>query len=73
MPLAADTNLNWIPEKWKKLIIAQGSDGFIVVNRKYFELCVLMETMKELQSGDLYVTNSDYRVQLIDWDVYITW
>jgi len=30
--------------------------------------------MQELQSGDLYVANSDqysdYRVQLIDWDSY---
>ncbi|MBX9899211.1 MAG: Tn3 family transposase [Burkholderiaceae bacterium] len=68
-------NLKWIPEKWRKLVTGQRTvDQVSEVSRKYFELCVLTETMRELQSGDLYVANSDqfsdYRTQLVEWDEY---
>ncbi|MCH7313121.1 Tn3 family transposase [Acinetobacter sp. ANC 3882] len=67
-------SLKWIPEKWRKLIFDQSQVTSRLINRKYFELCVLTETMRDLQSGDLYVSNSDqysdYRDQLIDWDEY---
>ncbi|MDR3409965.1 MAG: Tn3 family transposase [Formivibrio sp.] len=67
-------NLKWLPEKWRFLVTGQRSGPSAEVNRKYFELCVLTETMQELQSGDLYVANSDqysdFRVQLIDWETY---
>lgn len=72
----AETNvsLKWIREKWRKLVTGQRSGAVSEVNRKYFELCVLTEAMQELQSGDLFVANSDhfsdYRTQLIDWDLY---
>ncbi|MYM84319.1 hypothetical protein GTP44_20490 [Duganella sp. FT50W] len=47
-------NLKWIPEKWRKLVTGQRTvDQVSEVSRKYFELCVLTETMRELQSGDL--------------------
>jgi len=63
-------NLKWIPEKWRKLASGQRSGAVTEVNRNYFELCLLTETMQEHQSGDLYVANSDqysdYRDQLID-------
>ncbi len=72
--VGVDLNLKWLPEKWRKLVTGQRTGQGTEVNRKYFELCVLTEAMKELQSGDLYVTNSDqysdYRIQLIDWDDY---
>lgn len=69
-------NLKWVPEKWRKLVIQEPSTITTakMVNRRYFELCVLTETMRELQSGDLCVSNSeqfsDYRDQLIDWETY---
>lgn len=70
----AHINLKWLPEKWRRLVTGQRSGPVAEVNRKYFELCVLTEAMQELQSGDLYVANSDqysdYRVQLVDWDTY---
>ena len=71
-----DTNINlkWLPEKWRRPVTGQRSGPVTEVNRKYFELCVLTEAMQELQSGDLYVANSDqysdYRVQLVGWDTY---
>lgn len=71
-----NVSLKWIPEKWRRLVIDQSSGSVVEVNRKYFELCVLTETMQELQSGDLYVANSDqysdFRVQLVDWETYQT-
>ncbi|WP_136419061.1 Tn3 family transposase [Herbaspirillum sp. ST 5-3] len=67
-------SLKWIPDKWRKLVTGQRTGNVAEVNRKYFEMCVLTETMRELQSGDLFVANSDqysdYRVQLVDWDAY---
>lgn len=77
LPLTGtDISLKWIPEKWRKLVTGQRSGAVVEVNRKYFELCVLTETMRELQSGDLYVSNSDqysdYRDQLVDWETYQT-
>lgn len=69
-----NVNLKWIPDKWRKLVTGQRSGQVSEVSRKYFELCVLTETMRELQSGDLFVANSDhfsdYRTQLVDWEVY---
>lgn len=69
-----NVSLKWIPEKWRKLVTGQRSGTGMEVSRKYFELCVLTETMQELQSGDLFVANSDhfsdYRTQLVNWDQY---
>jgi TnpA family transposase len=66
--------LKWVPDKWRKLVTGQRTGNVAEVNRKYFEMCVLTETMQELQSGDLFVANSDqysdYRDQLIGWDTY---
>ncbi|WP_432262773.1 Tn3 family transposase [Cupriavidus sp. TMH.W2] len=73
----ADSGLSfrWLPDKWRRLVTGEGTKKApTLVNRKYFELCVLTEAMQELQSGDLFVENSeqysDFRTQLIDWDVY---
>jgi TnpA family transposase len=75
LPIAGTSvNLKWASEKWRHLITARRPGPVVEVHRKYFELFVLTETMQELQSGDLYVTNSDhygdYRVQLVDWEFY---
>jgi TnpA family transposase len=76
LPIAGEgINLQWMPEKWRRVVAPEnGTDEIAHVHRKYFELCVLTEVMRELQSGDLYVEHSDqysdYREQLIDWDTY---
>lgn len=68
-------SLKWLPDKWRRLIVENGiSQGRTAIHRKFFELCVCTEVMQELQSGDLYVKDSDqysdYRGQLIDWETY---
>ena len=67
--------LNWLPDKWRKIVVQKNQeDESRCVHRKYFELCVLSEVTRELQSGDLYVRSSeqygDYREQLIGWDTF---
>ena len=69
-------NLNWLSEKWLKVITGKSSTTLPIkeVHRLYFELCVLTQVVTELKSGDLFVENSeeysDYRDQLISWDQY---
>jgi hypothetical protein len=47
----------WVPEK---MVIQELSNTTLkILDRRYFEVCVLTESMRELQSGDQYVTNSD--------------
>ena len=73
--LDGEISLKWLPDKWQRLVTGNGpSQAVNTVHRKYFELCVFTEAMQELQSGDLYVKDSDqysdYREQLIDWETY---
>ena len=68
-----EISLKWLPDKWRRLVVSNStSQTASSVHRKYFELCVFTEVMQELQSGDLYVKDSDrysdYREQLIDWE-----
>ncbi|CAN7775976.1 Tn3 family transposase [Cupriavidus necator] len=73
----ADSALSfrWLPDKWRRLVTGESTQQApTLINRKYFELCILTEAMHELQSGDLFVEHSDqysdYRTQLIEWDLY---
>ncbi|MCX7257985.1 MAG: DUF4158 domain-containing protein, partial [Polaromonas sp.] len=71
----AALGLQWLPDKWRRLVVQENEQGEPAsVHRKYFELCVLSEVARELQSGDLYVRHSeqygDYREQLIDWATF---
>lgn len=50
--------LDWIPDKWEKAIFP-GGGGTRLLHRRYFELCVFHQVMRELNSGDLYVEGSD--------------
>lgn len=69
-------DLQWLPDKWKKLVTgkASGSASVKSVDRLYFELCVLTQVITELKSGDLFVEYSEnyneYRDQLISWHQY---
>jgi TnpA family transposase len=64
-------NLNWIPEKWIRLVTGKSniSSDVCAINRRYFEICVFSRLKQELSSGDVYVLGSleydDYRKELI--------
>ncbi len=69
-------NLGWLTHFWRELITGEKSSKkkIIKIHRRYFELCVFTQVMRELKSGDLYVCQSDkfgdYREQLISWETY---
>jgi len=54
----AQLPLDWIPEKWEKSVFPHGRPSGML-HRKYFELCMFSEIMRELNSGDAYVEHSD--------------
>jgi TnpA family transposase len=65
-------DLSWVTAKWWPLLSDTGEkpEGKKYrVSRRYFELCVFMQVMQELKSGDLAIVGgdrfSDYRSQLI--------
>ena len=66
----SELELPWLPEKWRKLIVAQDAAGDTQVHRKYLEMAVFMRILEELQSGDLYVPRSehydDYRAHFME-------
>ncbi|MFP4896618.1 Tn3 family transposase [Paraburkholderia sp. EG304] len=65
--------LDWIPEKWEKSIFPDGRSARLL-HRKYFELCVFSQIMRELNSGDVYVEQSDQyddpREHQVSWDEF---
>ena len=65
-----------MPDKWWPLVTGDKDPGATVtqVHRRYFELCVLSETMQALKSGDLCLPGSeqysDYRTELVSDEEY---
>ena len=71
----SDLSLDWLSDKWHRLIRGnQPTDHPIVLHKKYLELAVFSEVMRELKSGDLYVEQSneydDYREHLVSWEEF---
>ncbi len=73
----ADLDLSWISDKrwWPYLSAAKKNDQKnLRVSRRYFELCLLTEVMRDLKSGDLAIRGgdkfADYRTQLITWEEF---
>ena len=70
----AELELRWLPDKWRRLIVGKDADGATQVHRKYLELCVFNRIREELQSGDLFVPNSeqydDYREHFIGEEAF---
>lgn len=70
--LHGELDLTWLPEKWRRLAVGKEDPDtkLIPIHRKYFELSVLERIREELQSGDLFVVNSerydDYRERFVD-------
>lgn len=64
----ANLPLDWLPEKWGRAVFPHGRDSRML-HRRFFELGVLSQIMRELNSGDLYVEGSDrfddYRVHQV--------
>nr|WP_051974621.1 Tn3 family transposase [Cupriavidus necator] len=56
--IAADVDLNFASERWRKLVRRPDNLG-PPTNRRYLELCVLSHMVGELRSGDLCVVGSD--------------
>lgn len=65
--------LDWVPEKWEKCVFPDGRSSRLL-HRKYFELCVFSQLMRELNSGDAYVEHSDQyddpREHQVSWDEF---
>ena len=65
--------LDWIPDRWRKLITGTTSTKVTIekVHRKYFELCVFFELARQLETGDVFVPDTE---QYSDWtNQFITW
>ncbi|MGR1225328.1 Tn3 family transposase [Aeromonas veronii] len=64
-------DLDWLPEKWWKLVTGESSDKAepTRVNRRQFEVCVCRYLVQELKSADICVPGSDsysdFREQLL--------
>ncbi|NPT60787.1 Tn3 family transposase [Paraburkholderia elongata] len=54
----ANLPLDWLPEKWGRAVFPHGRDSRML-HRRFFELGVFSQIMRELNSGDLYVEGSD--------------
>lgn len=69
----AELPLDWIPEKWEKSIFPDGRSARLM-HRKYFELSVFSQLMRELNSGDVYVEQADQyddpREHQVSWDEF---
>jgi TnpA family transposase len=64
-------DLDWLPEKWWKLVTGESSDKVVPtrVNRRQLEVCVCRQLVQELKSADICVPGgdsySDFREQLL--------
>ncbi|CAG9243406.1 Tn3 family transposase [Paraburkholderia caribensis] len=54
----ANLPLDWLPDKWMRAVFPHGRDSRML-HRRFFELGVFSQIMRELNSGDLYVEGSD--------------
>lgn len=67
-------DLDWVPEKWWKLVTGVNGDKEepTRVNRRQFEVCVCRQLVQELKSADICVPGSDsysdFREQLLPMD-----
>jgi len=72
--LSAANDLNWLSEKWRRLILHKSGNTVTHIYRKYFEVAVMQYIKQELTSGDLAIKNSarydDYREQFVDQETY---
>jgi TnpA family transposase len=72
--LSAAADLQWLSDKWRRLVLHKADNAITHVHRKYFEIAVMQYIKQELTSGDLAIRNSarydDYREQFVDQDTF---
>jgi len=67
-------DLDWLPEKWWKLVTGESGDKAVPtqVNRRQLEVCVCRQLVQELKSADICVPGSDayadFREQLLSME-----
>lgn len=72
----ASVPLDWVRDSWHSILYGEQRMKIErrFLDRNAFELCVLTEVSRRLQSGDLFVNSStkydDYRVHLVSWADY---
>lgn len=70
----AELKLDWLSDRWRQLIIVRDADDQVQVHRKYLELATFTRIFEELQSGDLFVPDSDqyddYRERLMSQEQF---
>lgn len=61
-------NLSFAPKEWRPLIAE--SNG-MKINRRHFEVCVMIQLREKLRTGDVYIQGADaygdYRQELMPW------
>lgn len=68
--------LDQISDRWRKLVTGKTGRGIPTteVHKRYLELWVFSELVRQLNSGDIYIEGSqeyrDYREQQISWEQY---
>ena len=64
-------SLDFASDRWQREIRTK-QNGEAVLNRRMLELCVFTYLSRSIQSGDIYIEESeefaDYRAQLLPWD-----
>lgn len=58
-----DAPIRFIPKRWKPLVMNNG-----IIDRHYYEICVLTQLKSALRSEDIYITGSR---QFKDFDEYL--
>lgn len=72
--LDGEKNFTWMSDAWRKLAVIKIDKNQINLQRKYYELAVLLHIKQELESADLFVQYSghfdDYRERWASDEVY---
>jgi TnpA family transposase len=71
LPYDLSFSLDFLSEKWQRLVFTTTEDGERKLVRKHLEICLFSYLATELKTGDLAVVGAeqfaDYRLQLLSW------
>lgn len=65
-------DFGWMSQQWQRhvFVARAGVENPAIIDRRYFELAIVLQIKAELKSGDLYIQHGerydDYREQLVD-------
>ena len=64
-------DLSFLSERWRNFV-EKRRNGIVVLDRRRFEVCMMIHLAHALECGDIFVVGSeefaDYRTQLLSWD-----